>query len=145
MAPKNMPGITKELIERINLVRRDIGNLLFHFTKTPDKQVVINIGNLTKRLGKTPGSVLDKILAEGCLIGTKKWIKGRKNCICFTEAPISEIAALFSLVKIAASKAQRPRYEPYGVAVTKEWLYGKGGRPVIYDMENAYRSLPKEL
>ena len=79
------------------------------------------------------------------MLGSSKWIKDKSKCICFTEAPIHEFAAIFSLVKMAADKKERPRYEPYGVAVKKEWLYNKGGRPVIYDSEELYDKLPKDL
>jgi hypothetical protein len=62
--------------------------------------------------------------------------------VCFTEAPIQEFHAIFSLVAIAASEDLRPRYEPYGVAVRKEWLFAQGGRPVIYDEPDAFDRLP---
>lgn len=140
-----MPKITKELQDRIQLVRRDIGTFLFHFTRTPDKTIVIRGNNSTTYLSKSALSVLKKILFEKKLIGTSKWIHGGYNCICFTEAPITELVALFSLNKIAANKKQRPRYEPYGIAVRKKWLYEKGGRPVIYDSPDIYDILPEDL
>lgn len=145
MEANRMPRITKDFIERMQLVRRDIGNLLFHFTKTPYQEVIIKTGSLTRYAGKTARSVLDKILVEGKLLGTSNWIKDGYKCICFTEAPISELAALFSLVKIAASRDQRPMYEPYGIAVKKSWFYKKGGKPVIYDNSSVYDDLPKDL
>ena len=77
-------------------------------------------------------AVLYKILHEGALRGTSGWTYGY-NCVCFTEAPRQEFNSIFSLVELAASEKERPRYEPHGVAVSKTWLFGEGGRPVIYD------------
>jgi hypothetical protein len=137
----DIPQIDKNLSKRIKIVRRDIGDLLFHFTRTFDEDIGTQVGYK----GKSALDVLKKILEEGRLLGSSKWIKDKSKCICFTEAPIHEFAAIFSLVKMAADKKERPRYEPYGVAVKKEWLYNKGGRPVIYDSEELYEKLPKDL
>jgi plasmid maintenance system killer protein len=35
MPDHKVPEISKELFQRIKLVRRDMGNLLFHFTRAP--------------------------------------------------------------------------------------------------------------
>lgn len=115
---KSAPSQSPELQKRIRLVRRDIGSMLFHFTRS------------TKQNGA--GRVLDKILSEGKLKGTTQWSAGTP-CVCFTEAPIQEFNSVFALNEIAANDSERPRYEPYGVAVSKKWLFGQGGRPVIYD------------
>ncbi len=117
-----VPPLHDDLATRIRLVRRDISNLLFHFTRAQDSETTADI-------------VLRKILREGVLNGFGKWTKGIP-CVCFTEAPIQEFASIFALSEIAASKKQRPRYEPYGIAVTKEWLFNQGGRPVIYEHES---------
>jgi len=137
----DIPEIDKTLAERIKLVRRDIGNLLFHFTRTPDEDMITQIDSKNRNAL----SVLKNILEDGKLLGSSKWITNKSKCICFTEAPIQEFAALFSLVKIAADKKQRPRYEPYGIAVRKDWFYEKGGRSVIYDNKELYNSLPEAL
>lgn len=139
-----MPEVPETLSQRIRLVRRDFGHLLFHFTRSPDSGIVKwrdPLGGLTT----TPASaanVLQKILAEQQLIGTARWTYGYP-CVCFTEAPITELNALFSLVDIAASERERPRYEPYGIAVSKRWLFQQGGRPVIYDLPEAISHLPE--
>ncbi|MGH7429143.1 MAG: hypothetical protein ACREJ4_12440, partial [Candidatus Methylomirabilaceae bacterium] len=57
--------------------------------------------------------------------------------------PIQEFSAVFSLVELAASKKERPRYEPYGIAVSKARLFAQGGRPVIYDYPDARDTLPE--
>lgn len=139
------PEISSELQQRIRLVRRDMGNLLFHFTRTPEEKFVVvktRTGELS--MSSSAYSVLNKILYEESLRGSSKWTYG-KNCICFTEAPIIEFNSIFALNEIASSIKERPRYEPFGIAVPKKWLYGKGGRPAIYDHPSNINLLPDEL
>ena len=123
MIKPRTPDLEGELASRIRLVRRDMSSLLFHFTRSSG--------------GESALSILRRILQDGRLLGNGKWTDGL-DCVCFTEAPIPEFAAIFSLVEIAASAEQRPRYEPYGIAVTKEWLFRQGGRPVIYEHASAF-------
>ena len=68
--------------------------------------------------------MLSKILHEGLLRGSGRWSGGR-DCVCFSEAPIQELNALFSLIAFASSEAEHPRYEPYGIAVSKQWLFAQ--------------------
>jgi len=141
-----VPEVSKDLADRIRLVRRDVGELLFHFTRTPKESTVSwsmpRGGQMTT--SSSAFAVLRKILYEGKLQGTSTWTYGQK-CVCFTEAPIMEFNSIFALVTIAASKQERPRYEPYGVAVNKKWLFEKGGRPVIYDHPTTFQNLPKDF
>jgi len=141
-----VPEISKGLAHRIRLVRRDVGELLFHFTRTPEEATVSwsTPGGGEATTTSSALAVLTKILYEGALRGTSTWTYGQK-CVCFTEAPITEFNSVFSLVAIAASQQERPRYEPYGVAVNKKWLFEKGGRPVIYDEPDAFQSLSRDL
>ena len=141
-----VPEMSKSLINGIRLVRRDIGELLFHFTRTPDAKTVSwgMPGSSQTTTASSAFAVLTKILYESQLLGTLTWTYGHR-CVCFTEAPITEFNAIFSLVANAASKQERPHYEPYGIAVNKKWLFGKGGRPVIYDHPNEFDKLPEDL
>ncbi len=135
------PELSKELHQRIKLVRRDIGNLLFHFTRTPNtKFIEIETKYGSKSMSASAFCNLEKILYDEKLIGTSNWSHG-ENCICFNEAPIQELNSIFSLVTIASSEKERPRYEPYGIAVSKKYLFEKGGRPVIYDHPSAFDEL----
>lgn len=142
MSEHKLPKLSKELYQRIKLVRRDIGNLLFHFTRAP-KADFIEIKSKwgTRTMSASAFGVLEKILHEGKLLGTSGWTYG-ENCICFTEAPIQEFNSIFSLVEIASSEKERPRYEPYGIAVSKSFLFEKGGRPAIYDQPSAFEDMP---
>ena len=146
MPEHKLPPLTSELLQRIKLVRRILGSLLFHFTRTPKEHFVeVGTGRGSKMIMPASASaVLNKILHEGALRGTSGWTYGY-NCVCFTEVPIQEFNSIFSLVELAASEKERPRYEPYGVAVSKTWLYGQGGRPVIYDQPDKLSALPEDL
>lgn len=113
-------------------VRRDMSRFLFHFTKKP------------KGSKDTAYDVLQKILMNKCIRGGKGFIKGSYHCVCFTEAPIAELALVFALQYEQQSVPRRDRpapYEPYGIALTKEWLFKKGGRPVIYQPDCEYQKL----
>ena len=101
MGTFKIPEIGKELFKRIRLVRRDIGNLLFHFTRAPEENFVkaeLDSGwKLSMR--SSASAVLRKILYEGKLLGTSRWTYGEK-CVCFSEAPMHEFNSIFSLVEI---------------------------------------------
>ncbi|MGD0572579.1 MAG: hypothetical protein ABSB11_06120 [Sedimentisphaerales bacterium] len=139
-----VPEISKQLYDRIRLVRRDIGDLLFHFTRRVSPHIFNMTPQHTISLSGSASDVLWEILFEGKLKGTANWTYGEK-CICFTEAPIQEFNSIFSLIRIAASKQERPRYEPYGIAVSKKWLFEQGGRPVIYDHPESLKDFPEAL
>lgn len=119
--------IGAHFLQEITRQRRDLGNLLLHFTR------------------QHPRAVLEKIASEGRLLGGSGFIKGGHHCVCFTETPISEIPTVLRLAKRIEEAGLRPRYEPYGVAVRKEWLFAQGGRPVIYQPDSEYDLLPPEL
>src|ERR1019366_5169477 len=46
--------------------------------------------------------------------------------ISFSETPLSKLG------QILAHKHSGIRYQPFGVTVSKKWLFERGGRPVIY-------------
>jgi len=144
MTPHRTPELSPELATRIRLVRRDVSDLLFHFTRNIEaKGITVQMGeNASLGMDGSASSVLKKILYEGRLVGSSSWSYGQST-ICFTEAPIQELTSIFSLVLISASSAERPRYEPYGVAVSKRWLFEQGGRPVIYDRCEAFEEYPE--
>ena len=89
MAEHNTPDLPAELLKRIKLVRRDLGSLLFHFTRAPGCPTVeVETGPGSRVIMPASASaVLQKILHEGALKGTSRWTYGF-SCVCFTEAPI---------------------------------------------------------
>ena len=108
--------------------------MLFHFTQAQYANPLVN------QTGLSAYDRLRKILREGCLNGAAGNIKGSHQCVCFTEAPIGEIGPFFKMVN--AADPTLVRYQPYGIAVSKNWLFAQGGRPVIYQPVAEYDHLP---
>ena len=75
--------------------------------------------------------VLQQIVQERCLCGGTGHIRGGYQCVCFTEAPQNTFHNVIG------------RYRPFGIRVSKKWLYQEGGRPVIYQSDQEYDALPE--
>lgn len=101
------------------VIRDDLSDRLVHLTK-----------------GDNPLSTFAKILADRALLGGTGFIKGGHRCVCFSEAPISK------LPQILSTPHDNVKYRPYGFVFTKKWVFGKGGRPVIYQPDSDYADLP---
>lgn len=101
--------------------RSDISNYLVHFTK--GKDYVDAFKNLIS------------IISDMALRGGDGMIKGGHNCVCFSEAPLSAIKN--GLV----NHDYYSKYSPFGIMVSKKWLFQQGGRPVIYQREGEYSEL----
>jgi hypothetical protein len=107
--------------------RRDLGQWLFHWTKRDGESEAYD--------------VLAQILSERKIRASSRHIRGGAECVCFTETPVQEVSAYFA----PTLSAEPPRYEPYGIAVRKDWLFERGGRPVIYQSNSEFEALPKHL
>jgi hypothetical protein len=106
------------------MIRDDLSAKLIHLTK-----------------GKTPQAARDNfenIMKTNELIGNNGDVRGGAKCVCFSEAPISKIA-------LVLAQAAEMRYAPLGVIVDKIWIYGLGGRPVIYQSGEEFDLLPDEM
>lgn len=114
--------------QAIKATRRDIGNLVFHFTKRTDKHTAFEI--------------LKKIMKDGKILGANGFVKGGHKVVCFTEAPISEVASYFNAQQLINS-GEKLRYEPYGIAFRKNHIFRENGRHVIYQPDNEYDQLPR--
>jgi hypothetical protein len=57
------------------------------------------------------------------------YIRGRVGAACFTDVPFS---ALKYILNTRNTDRSNPRYEPYGVFVTKSYAYKADCRPVLY-------------
>ena len=108
------------------IIRDDLSNRLIHLTRDCD--------------GASASDRFLNILVEKSIHGSTRGIRGGHQCVCFTESPISKIAIL-----LAQPEQQLIRYKPFGVIVTKKWLFNKGGRPAIYQSNNEYELLSPEL
>lgn len=79
------------------------------------------------------------IVSEKQLRGHSNGIRGGHKVVCFSEAPIEVLARMFS------SSNATFRYRPFGIMISKRWLFELGGRPVIYQPEEEFSILPVEL
>jgi len=80
---------------------------------------------------------LQKIIRERRILGSIGKRKGGYRCVSFSEAP------LVSIEEGLKNLDDYSRYSPFGIMVTKQWLFTKGGRPVIYQPDSEYRALPE--
>ena len=74
---------------------------------------------------------LVSILVEGEIKGsnTKKgFIKGPHRAACFMDVPL---ASLKYVLNESNTNPDSPRYEAYGIIVTKAYAYRRGYRPVL--------------
>jgi hypothetical protein len=79
------------------------------------------------------------ILRDGRLLASGRFIRGCYRCLCFTEAPLAAFATGFV--------AQFPftRYSQFGLMFEKNWIFERGGRPVIYEPDSDFDLLPEDL
>ncbi|KWI98468.1 hypothetical protein [Burkholderia stagnalis] len=112
-------------------MRYDISDCLIHLSK--GKQ-----GNSTDPRVDAGATLMD-ILTQRNLKGGAGFIKGGHRCVCFSEAPVAALAQLLAL------GPEGYKYQPYGVMVSKKWLYEKGGRPAIYGPDADYFKLPTDM
>ncbi|CAG9183781.1 hypothetical protein [Cupriavidus pampae] len=107
------------------MIRGDLSNRLIHLTRDSAEL--------------SAEQVLQSIVNERRLRGSTKDIKGGHSVACFTEAPLTALAQMM------ASDPTAMRYQPFGVMVTRDWLYAQGGRPVIHSAPNEYDALPASM
>lgn len=125
----------------LQVARRDIASIAIHWTKAkPASSSFLRRGQ--PRIDAS--IILDNIVRESRLLGGNGFIKGGHICVCFTEAPLAEMVAVFASATLVGEEIAL-RYEPFGVGVSKEWLFERGGRPVIYQSDGEYDLLPEEF
>lgn len=107
------------------MIRPDISKSLIHLTRDKD--------------GISAEHIFDKIISEKAINGSTENIRGKFNCICFSETPISAIG------QIIAIKDIKFHYGHYGFIFSKKYLFDKGARPAIYQPDSDYNFLPEIL
>lgn len=107
------------------MTRPDISPYLVHWTKSVD--------------GDDPFNNLRNIISEGKINGTQSHIRSGNTCVCFSEAPTGIIGD--GLVNYQGYK----RYSAFGIMFYKDYIFGLGGRPVIYQKEEEYNLLSMPL
>lgn len=101
--------------------RPDLTPYLIHLTK-----------NTKRNDGYTAYDNLRSILQSGELWASEPssgFIKGPRGAACFMDIPFS---ALKYVLTPENADPQKPRYEPFGIFITKKFAYGAGCRPVMY-------------
>lgn len=70
-------------------------------------------------------------------------LRGPNKAACFMDVPLS---SLKYIINVQNSDPENPRYEPFGVLVTKKFAYKRGCRPVLYLSNNEGKTLriPRE-
>lgn len=102
-------------------VRPDLSPYIIHLTKNT--------------LSKDDFSAFDNlvsILQAGEIWGSdsrKGFIKGPNKAACFMDIPLH---CLKYVLDKSNTNPQQPRYEPFGIIVTKPVAYKRGCRPVLY-------------
>ncbi|MGH8010866.1 MAG: hypothetical protein ACREQ4_00035, partial [Candidatus Binataceae bacterium] len=91
---------------------------------------------------------LVSILRGGVIKGATRMVRGKQEAVCLCDAPLSELNDLMR-------RANRRRYEPFGIALDKRYAFSAGTRPVIYlpwaeaeqllDGAQMWRVVPLEL
>lgn len=83
---------------------------------------------------------LISILMSGEIFGSgnEAFIKGKREAACFMDVPFSSLKYVLTPEN---SNPGNPRYEPYGIAVTKLQAYSEGCRPVLYLSRDEQRLL----
>lgn len=88
---------------------------------------------------------LMSILRNGKIWGSdtrKGFVKGKRKAACFMDVPFSSLKYVLTPEN---SNPEKPRYEPYGVAIAKRTAYPLGCRPVLYlsDEEKDSLAIPE--
>lgn len=100
--------------------RPDLTPYLIHLTR-----------NTNNDYGNTAFDNLVSILKDGQVIGSGNtgFIKGNQKATCFMDVPF---VSLKYLLNEENADPDDPRYEAYGVVISKPFGYKKGCRPVLY-------------
>jgi hypothetical protein len=100
------------------------------FNERPD--LTPDLIHLTKNtMNKDHFDNLVNILTTGELWGSDEtgYIKGPNKATCFMDIPFFSLKYVLNKDN---TNPERPRYEPYGVFVSKQIAYDQGCRPVLY-------------
>lgn len=115
--------------------RPDLSPYIIHLTK-----------NTIAEDGYDAFDNLVSILKSGEIWGStsnKGFIKGANAATCFMDVPFQ---ALKYVLTPENMNSANPRYEPFGIFLTKQWAHSKGCRPVLYLSNQEVKDLliPKE-
>jgi len=104
------------------MIRDDLSANLVHLTRGETDQLA--------------AAAFLSIFESRQLRGSSRDIRGGSKCVCFSEAPLAKLATV-----LATPGNQAMRYKPFGVMVSKNWLFAAGARPAIYQPDNEFELL----
>jgi hypothetical protein len=115
--------------------RSDMCTGLVHLTRETESMNVVQ--------------VLLKILIDKKLIGSttdRGFICGSTRAVCFQDAPLYSISqnVFFEQKMKEQDDSYKLRYKAFGVAFSKDYLFNKGARPVIYEKTDVAKSFLPE-
>ncbi len=82
-------------------------------------------------------SALCRILALGRILGSHGLTRDSRDVVCFSNLPLDEMLDR----RVFRPHLGRWDFEPYGIAVDREFLKRLGARPVVYGDESAWEQL----
>lgn len=88
----------------------------------------------------TAFDTLCRILTQRRIIGSARLIRGPHPCVSFTECLPGEIRDIMKW----RTGLIRWSFEPYGIAIRKEFAEQLGARPTVYGDEELHRTLPPD-
>ena len=80
---------------------------------------------------------LYRILATGKLLGSRDLTRDKREVVCFSELNFAQLKEQ----RVFRSHLGRWDFEPYGIAVQKEWLVQRGADKVVYGDEATWEGL----
>lgn len=120
-------------------------NYLAHWTRRrvgrwPDQtnpEFLDDLIFLAKRRQHGEVSALCRILASGRILGSHDLTRDRRDVVCFSNLPLDEILNQ----RVFRPHLSRWDFEPYGIAIEREFLLRLGARPVVYGDESDWERL----
>ena len=103
--------------------RSDLSHSLVHLTKYRARTA------FNFQTEASAFEIVKEILAAGKIKAGHGYVKGLQPVACFSEIPFS---ALHGFAARPTAQIPRPRYEFYGIAISKQSGFSLGARPVIY-------------
>ncbi|MGN4748939.1 DUF2971 domain-containing protein [Bacillus thuringiensis] len=119
--------------------RTDLSSYLVHLTKMKFDEN----GNAIKSGYSVLMEILESQVLKGS--GSKGFINGANTAVCFQDMPLSGVCQNVLFEQLRNRDEAHKRYSPIGIAFPKQYVYKKGGRPVIYEKKDVARGmLPPE-